>query len=682
MDGFIPFVSDAVVEAISWTVIHSIWQGTLLAAALHLFLRSQPSQNSKARYEASAFSLFLLLMISIVTFLFHLESNAIRVWEMTLLPHQEISESVSQTFGSIVDSIVTNHASFVTLIWSVGVVIFCVRLLFGYTYIQWLRSTSLPLHDHNLMKVFAKLKYKVSLNKSVALFESRFVNTPITFGHIKPIILFPVGLVSGLTVKQVESLLAHELAHILRNDYIINLFLSLVEVLYYYHPAVWWISQQVHREREACCDDTAVALSGNPIEYAQALVALQDLRMLTPALVMGLKKNDRSFYHRIERLIHQPYRKPQTMEKLTATLVILAAVIVLSFAPSHEVPDTSIAAFEHSAEIEIAVSYVIGVQPTDTIPKSSQTHRIIQESEGQKVELSLKNGSVSELIIDDKVISKDDYDQYQELIKKIISSTPPPPPMPPTPPRPILPPLPSEPPSPPTPASTPMPPIPPLQPEAPSPPTPPSAPIPPPPPIQKSSKTIKRMQDEDGNTVIIIEDESGPIELSENDLLRSELAELWSGEQSISHELAFDLPDLSLEYDRLQWNEWTEHTEEWNRQMQDLKPQIDWQLERYQLQLEGTELDGLIEQELRIPDERPGQGLQRIFERQLLADGLIKSEGDYRVLLTEKHLKVNGRIQSHSVFERYKQLYEKHSGRTLQRKTKIEFSERLDNVNF
>jgi len=109
----------------------------------------------------------------------------------------------------------------------------------------------------------------------------------MTIGALKPIILFPIGAVTYLSVEQMEAILAHELAHIRRNDYFFNILHSLVEIIFYFHPAVWWLSNTIRNERENCCDDIAVSVSGNSLSYAKALVNLQELHAHSPTLAMG-----------------------------------------------------------------------------------------------------------------------------------------------------------------------------------------------------------------------------------------------------------------------------------------------------------------------------------------------------------------------------------------------------------
>ena len=119
-------------------------------------------------------------------------------------------------------------------------------------------------------------------------------------GYLKPVILFPLGLVNQLSTSEVEAILAHEMAHIKRHDYIFNLLQMLVESIFYYHPGIWYISSRINAERENCCDDMAIAFTASNVSYAKTLVKLQDLKRLgnySPAL--SFSGNKQIFTQRI-----------------------------------------------------------------------------------------------------------------------------------------------------------------------------------------------------------------------------------------------------------------------------------------------------------------------------------------------------------------------------------------------
>ena len=132
--------------------------------------------------------------------------------------------------------------------------------------------------DPPLKNTLQKLAQRLRVTGPVKLVESTLVQIPTVVGWLRPVILLPASAIVGLTPKQLEALLAHELAHIRRHDYLINMLQSIIEILGFYHPAVWWISHQIRIERENCCDDLAVSISGDTAHYAKTLVEMERIR--------------------------------------------------------------------------------------------------------------------------------------------------------------------------------------------------------------------------------------------------------------------------------------------------------------------------------------------------------------------------------------------------------------------
>jgi hypothetical protein len=157
---------------------------------------------------------------------------------------------------------------------------------------------------------------------------------PTVIGWLRPVVLLPIASLSGLTTQQIEMILAHELAHIRRHDFIVNLMQAVVETLLFYHPAVWWISQRIRVEREHCCDDVAVAMFGDPLQYARALTRFEELR-LDPAHAL-LAANGGSLLTRIRRLVGTRGESANWSSQLAAgagLLTVLGALIIVPSLP-------------------------------------------------------------------------------------------------------------------------------------------------------------------------------------------------------------------------------------------------------------------------------------------------------------------------------------------------------------
>jgi hypothetical protein len=271
---------------------------------------------------------------------------------------------------------------------------------------------------------------KLNIKKGVELLESGLVKTPMVIGAIKPIVLFPIGVINHLTADQVEAVLAHELAHILRNDFAFNIIQSIIEILFYFHPAVWWISANIRAERENCCDDIAVGISGNPLTYAKALVSLQEFYTYSPNLSMsfaGIGEGDQ-FMNRIKRLLNQPQNKTNLREKFIATCLLLFILGISTVSFGNKTAPKEISS--KSSKENQALSSVTGVNngvaiiehdkvydnKEKGILKNGDKHVFVNG--GDLIELD-KSGKLTKLVINGKEISITDLAQHESDIARL-----------------------------------------------------------------------------------------------------------------------------------------------------------------------------------------------------------------------------------------------------------------------
>ena len=158
------------------------------------------------------------------------------------------------------------------------------------------------------------------------------IPVPVIVGHLKPVIVLPAAALSGLSPAHLEAVIAHELAHVRRHDYLVNLAQTVIETLLFYHPAVWWVSPHVRVAREHCCDDLAVTVCRSRHEYVRALLDLEELRDATPALALGA--TDGSLLARGRRLLVPQQGRtspPRLAASVIALMVVAAAVTGASF---------------------------------------------------------------------------------------------------------------------------------------------------------------------------------------------------------------------------------------------------------------------------------------------------------------------------------------------------------------
>ena len=273
------------IERLGWTLLHFLWQGTAIAvvyAAMRALIgRSIPAQG---RYALACAALIAMTIAPLLTFFLIArggEGLPVIVWSVPV----DVWQKVLPAFVAV---------------WLAGVTGFSIRLFGGWRYTSRLRSASYPA-PAEWQRTLEDVASRVRTSRPVRLLVSSLVEVPTVIGWLRPAILLPVSALTGLPLEHVQALLAHELAHIRRNDYLANILQGVAEAVLFYHPAVWWISEQIRAERELCCDDLAVAVSGDVLLYAQALAQLESIQ---PArLQLAQAANGGSLVNRVRRLI-------------------------------------------------------------------------------------------------------------------------------------------------------------------------------------------------------------------------------------------------------------------------------------------------------------------------------------------------------------------------------------------
>lgn len=171
------------------------------------------------------------------------------------------------------------------------------------------------------------MRARLQVTRRVEVLASSLVTSPIVVGCFRSVILLPTSFIASVPVSQLEAILAHELAHVLRYDYVVNLLQTLVETLFFYHPAVWWLSHRLRIERENCCDDLVVAALGNKVEYGRALLAVEQFRG-TAASTLALGAKGGSLLRRVKRLNVDPHGDDRRSSSGLVAMAIVVAGIV------------------------------------------------------------------------------------------------------------------------------------------------------------------------------------------------------------------------------------------------------------------------------------------------------------------------------------------------------------------
>jgi beta-lactamase regulating signal transducer with metallopeptidase domain len=289
-------------QALAWALVNFVWQGAALAAAMFV-LTHLLRPSASARYAIGVVTLMAMLAAPVATFVW-MESSTVGVGvaelgSATLSPSD--ATAVDTLSSQAQSSSVIRPATFLPLlvvVWLIGVGCLSVRLVGGWMVTRRLVGRAVRPVGTDVQLLARGVASRLQLSRVVRIVESTAVSVPVMIGWLKPVVLLPGAALAGLSPTQLEALLAHELAHVRRHDYLVNLLQSVIETLLFYHPAVWWVSRQVRIEREHCCDDLAIGVCDRLV-YASALTELATLT--TPRL--ALAATDGSLLRRVRRIL-------------------------------------------------------------------------------------------------------------------------------------------------------------------------------------------------------------------------------------------------------------------------------------------------------------------------------------------------------------------------------------------
>ncbi len=332
------------IKALGWTLVHSTWEIAMIAGVLFSTTLLWRAAKTKTRYFLSLVALAGCALAPMATYV-ALVSSAIPVTqpEPAFLPATKlivakpapvpVTRPLAQNPTQIEEK-VEPYLPSVVLLWFGGLVVMSLRLLGGVFALERMKRRSSIDLEPKWDLLANSIAQKLGVRRRLILRVSADLDSPAVVGILKSVILLPASVLTKLSPSQMEALLAHEIAHVRRHDFAVNLVQSVIETVMFYHPAVWWISSVVRDEREHCCDDLAVQVVGDPTAYAQTLMRLEELR-LSPRFAMAA--NGGNLLSRIRRLVLGPQRRPVRSSFWVAAAMVL--VISAGFANSISAQD-------------------------------------------------------------------------------------------------------------------------------------------------------------------------------------------------------------------------------------------------------------------------------------------------------------------------------------------------------
>ena len=394
------------------TLLHSLWQGTLLAALLWLVSRHR-GIAADIRYRFAYGALLLQAVLSVATFFYyhqpgtHLESELKRVVvDYLVIPGPAATHpSTSPAFWMWA----------LTVVWALSIVVGSTRLTLSFWRGRRMQSQSNTVVSEELRLCVRKLASLIGYRGDLRIGLSAVAVAPQLIGHLRPFLLLPVAIVNQLSTEETEAVLLHELAHLRRYDHWFNLLQCLIEVLFYYHPAIHWIGARIREEREYCCDDLVLEYGPGRLPYARALLHYGERTTTTPATVLSLTDGG-GLLARVSRFLHnQPII--YTMKCKLLLLPLLASVVLISTASY--VPFIKVGEADSSLPTDTAPALPAQM---DTLPPG--THQVTRISDGKVTKLKVEDRQITRLEIDGREVPPAEFPQNEPLAEELLGVRP------------------------------------------------------------------------------------------------------------------------------------------------------------------------------------------------------------------------------------------------------------------
>ena len=376
MNSIQTLLSQPWVERLGMTLLHFLWQGFAIAILYAIARRIDGlASNPRKRYLLACGALAAMMAAPLATWEVLRPSDAspeamygIRSTPAAAAPagvpnRSPLPDAIRATVSRVQSQ---EFLSWVVIVWLAGAMVFWVRLLTGWLVTRRMRTMLVRRPPAEWQETLKKLGRQIGVSRPVRLVVSALVDSPMTAGWLRPMVFVPVGALAGLPAGQVEALLFHELAHIRRHDYLVNIWQSVAESLLFYHPAVWWVSGHMRAEREMCCDDLAVSVTGDALTYARALAELEAYRPAVAGAAMAA--NGGSLAGRIARLLGRS--RPVVRTGIGPDVITVAALIAVAayglFAQSANPPRCAVASITRdpsTAPVSMASPMGAGYRP-------------------------------------------------------------------------------------------------------------------------------------------------------------------------------------------------------------------------------------------------------------------------------------------------------------------------------
>lgn len=437
MNPLYPSLPAGLTEALGTALFHSLWQAAAAGLVLLLCIALIPRRHAQVRYLAGVFSILAMVLLPAATFfLSYPEAESITPTPSVVNPifsHSSYYAVAATTVTpdlSVGDRVMNwfrDNQNLLVMLWFAGLTFFTIRFAGGYVLSRRLRKRGLTPAAAHWQQQLDNMARQMRVGQPVRLYSSTRVTVPVVMGFLKPMILFPAGMLAGLTPEQVELILAHELAHVRRYDYLVNFLLTLAQMLLFFHPAMWLAAKFVRDERENCCDAVALRYHPDPSRYARTLLTLETYRQKGTVLSAA----GGSLSNRIGRILNLKGRS-NPVHYATAIFLGFALVVSVMASAYKGTPLWANLLGTDEAAGNVTLENVVitpdagdpGVQDEYVYVKTDSEEVVVTIlRDGEKTEIHMRDGEVVSVKVNDKEVPAETYPQYQEMAMKSMRNT-------------------------------------------------------------------------------------------------------------------------------------------------------------------------------------------------------------------------------------------------------------------
>ncbi|GAA4210997.1 hypothetical protein GCM10022289_39260 [Pedobacter jeongneungensis] len=319
------------IKAFGWSILNSLWQSAIIYGVLFIIMLSIPKLAAKYKHNLAFGAIILMFAGFVYNFINQLmqsiSSQAVAINPQNIQVYQYFN-NLPPSFSSKAEQ----YFPVVVAFYVIGIVLQLFVIVKGYGQLSKLKKESLSAIPDGWKAIFEQVTAHLKIKKAIKFHLSSIVNVPLVIGYLKPVVLFPLALVNQLDNDQVEAILIHELSHIRRNDFLLNLIKTAIETLLFYNPFVWMAGRFIHIEREHACDDLVLKITGKPLNYAHALLKLELLKdKNSPAYALAATGKTQNLYQRIKRITNMKTNYLNAKQQMAALTLGVACLFSIAW---------------------------------------------------------------------------------------------------------------------------------------------------------------------------------------------------------------------------------------------------------------------------------------------------------------------------------------------------------------